>query len=201
MRKRGILLLAATAAIGGCVVQLDGALRPAQRAVTVQLPGLTLTTPALYASVDEPDAVYVVSAGPRADGRFDATRVDVRSGAQSAGAIGIGPGSGFTPFIEGAIRTEVKGLSLRRPVFHLMTLPDGRGPGIHLTGSDTGLVRLIHGNGAARRTLAERWVWNSGSTETLRAQATTDATGRHAAVVTRSAAGWTLHLFDISEES
>jgi hypothetical protein len=202
MRKRGILVLAAAAVTAWYTVRVDGALRPVQRARTVEVPNAALVTPALYRSDADPRAVYVVFDGVRGDQRFDAIRIDVRSGAQSAAVIAIGPESGMVPFIEADVQVVVAGLSLRRPTFHLLRFPEGGGPGLHLVDSDTGVVRLMAGEGAARRTLVQRWVFNSSTTGELRSQATTDAHGDWIAVVAKSRAGWTLHLFDkFPEES
>lgn len=193
-----VISIAAVAAL--YAVHCEGALRPATHAVVVALPTSSLVTPAIYRSDSDANAVYVVY-GESADGvRFAATRVDVRSGAQSPAQIAIGPQSGYTPFIEGMVQSEVDGLSLRRPVFHLFRLPDGGGPGIHLVDSDTGVARLTVGDGAARHTLMSRWVFNSSRTAELRSLATADPDGKYAAVVTRTPDGWTLHLFDTHPE-
>lgn len=203
-RKRGFLLFAAAIAVMavGYVVRIDGALRPVQPAVTVALANATMVTPALYRGDADRNGVYVVFGAPRPDGLFDATRVEVRTGAQSPAVIAIGPGSAFSPFTEGEIRAEVTGLSLKRPMFHLLSIPEGRGPGVHYVGSDTGVVRLTTGAGAARRTLVERRVFNSSTTGELRSHASTDAGGQIVAVVSRSSGGWTLHLFhNLPEES
>ncbi len=91
---------------------------------------------------------------------------------------------------------------LRRPAFPLLRYSERGGPGIHLVDSDTGVVRVTAGDGAARRTLVQRWVFNSSTTGELRSQATTDANGDWIAVVAKSPAGWTLHPFDkFPEES
>lgn len=202
MPKRGFIALAAAAVTVWYTVRIDGALRPVERALTVAVPNATLVTPALYRSDADPQAVYVVFDGLRPDERFDATRVDARTGAQTPEVIAIGPGSGMVPFTEADLRVEVAGLSLRRPSFHLLRFPEGGGPGIHLVDSDTGVVRLTAGDGATRRTLIERWVFNSSTTGELRSQASTDAGGRVIAVTARSSAGWTLHLFEkLPEES
>jgi len=191
-RKRGIAVAVVAAAVTAWyAVRIDGALRPAAPAVSVALPRTTLVTPAVYRADDDANAVYVIPDGPRPDGRFDATRVDVRTGAQSPAVIAIGPTSGFSPFIEAEARIEVDGLSLRRPAFHLFRLPDGRGPGIHLVDSDTGLAKLNLGG----RTLVTRWVFNSSKVRELRSLASTDANGNTIAVIAQSPTGWTLHLF------
>lgn len=202
LRKRGFMVLAAAAVTAWYTVRIDGALRPVQRALTVTIPSASLVTPAVYRIDADRQAVYVVFDGLRNDQRFDALRVDSRSGAQTSTVIAIGPGSGMIPLIEADTRVAVAGLSLRRPTFHLLRFPAGGGPGFHLVDSDTGVVRLMSGDGAARRTLLERWVLNSSTTGELRSQATTDANGPYVAVVARSSAGWTLHLFDkFPEES
>jgi hypothetical protein len=202
MRKRGFIVLAVAAVMVWYTVRIDGALRPVQRALTVTVPNATLVTPALYRSDADPHAVYVVFDALRPDKRFDATRVDSRTGAQTPAVIAIGPGSGMVPFTDADVRVAVAGLSLRRPSFHLLRFPEGGGPGVHLVDSDTGVVRLTAGDGATRRTLIARWVFNSSTTGELRSQASTDAAGRTIAVVARSSAGWTLHLFDkFPEES
>lgn len=198
-RKRGIAVAVAAAAVTAWyAVRIDGAVRPAAPAVSVPLPGTSLVTPAVYRGQDDASAVYVVPDGPRTDGRFDATRVDVRTGAQSPAVIAIGPRSGFSPFLEADARVEVEGLSLRRPTFYLFRLPDGRGPGIHLVDSDTGLAKLNVGG----RTLVTRRVFNSSKVRELRSLASTDANGTTIAVVAQSPSGWTLHLFQkLPEES
>lgn len=197
-RKRGIAVAVAAAAVTAWyAVRIDGAVRAAAPAVSVPLPGTSLVTPAVYRGQDDASA-YVVPDGPRTDGRFDATRVDVRTGALSPAVIAIGPQSGFSPFLEADARVEVEGLSLRRPTFYLFRLPDGRGPGIHLVDSDTGLAKLNVG----RRTLVTRWVFNSSKVRELRSLASTDANGTTIAVVAQSPSGWTLHLFQkLPEES
>lgn len=200
MRKRGFILIAAAAATVWYAVHLEGALRPVERAVTVALPDASLVTPALYRNDADAEAVFVVFGDPRPDARFDATRVDARTGAQSPAAIALGPQSGFTPFLEGEVQSEVAGLSLRRPVFHLFRLPDGRGPGVHLVDSDTGEARLAIGDGAAKRTLIARWVFNSSRTAELRSLATADPARKYVAVVSQTRAGWTLYLFDTHPE-
>ena len=202
-RKRGIAVAVAAAAVTAWyAVRIDGALRPAAPAVSVALPGTSLVTPAVYRGEDDANAVYVVYAdldgAPRTDGRFDATRVDVRTGAHSPAVIAIGPRSGFSPFLEADARIEVEGLSLRRPTFYLFRLPDGRGPGIHLVDSDTGVAKLNAGG----RTLVTRRVFNSSKVRELRSLVSTDANGTTIAVVAQSPSGWTLHLFQkLPEES
>ena len=202
LRNRGILVVAALAVAAWYTVHIDGALRPAQRAVSVTLRNATLVTPAIYRSDAEPNAVYAVFDSMRPDGRFDATRVDVRTGAQTPIAVAIGPETGMIPFTEAPVHVTVAGLSVRRPTFHLLRFPEGGGPGFHLVDSDTGVVRMTVGDGATRRTLIERWVFNSSTTGELPSQASTDAAGSIIAVVARSSAGWTLHLFNkFPEES
>jgi len=196
MRKKGVLVVAVLAVTVCYGVRIDGSLRPVGRARSVLIENATLVTPAVVRTDRDPDAVYVLLGGSRPDGLFDATRVDARTGQQSPAAIPLGPRSGFSPFIEGEVRVEVAGLSLRRPTFHLFSLPDGRGPGVHLVDSDTGLVRLTIGAGPEKRTLITRWVFNSSKVAELRSLASTDAMGRYIAVVSRSPAGWMLHLFD-----
>lgn len=202
LRNRGILVVAALAVTAWYTVHIDGALRPVERAVSVTLRNATLVTPAIYRSDADPNAVYAVFDSMRPDERFDATRVDVRTGAQTPAAVAIGPDTGKIPFTEASVRVTVTGLSLRRPTFHLLRFPEGGGPGFHLVDSDTGVVRMTVGDGATRRTLIERWVFNSSTTGELRSQASTDAAGSIIAVVARSSAGWTLHLFNkFPEES
>ncbi len=196
MRKRSVLIAAAMAVTVCYGVRIDGSLRPVGRALSVLIENATLVTPTLVRTDRDPDAVYVILGGSHPDGLFDATRVDARTGQQSPAHIPLGPRSGFSPFIEGEVRVEVAGLSLRRPTFHLFSFPDSRGPGVHLVDSDTGLVKLIIGTGSAERTLITRWVFNSSKVAELRSLASTDAMGKFIAVVSRSPAGWMLHLFD-----
>jgi hypothetical protein len=199
MRKRGFIIAAATVATAWYALHLEGALRPVAPAIAVTFPDATLMTPTVYRGATDADAVYVVL-GPRDDGHFDARRVDAHTGVQSPAVIALGPTSGFSPFVEGEVQTEVAGLSLRRPVFHLFAFPDGRGPGFHLVDSDTGVARLTIGDGAARHTLLTRWVFNSSRTGELRSLATTDPARQYVAVLSQARAGWTLHLFHTHPE-
>jgi hypothetical protein len=200
LNKRNVLIATAVAlAVTVCYgVRIDGSLHPVGRSRSLLIENATQVTPTLTRTDRDPDAVYVILGGSNPDGLFDATRVDAHTGRQSPAHIPLGPQSGFSPFIEGEVRVEVAGLSLRRPTFHLLSLPDGRGPGVHLVDSDTGLVKLIIGTGAAKRTLITRWVFNSSKVAELRSLASTDAMGKFIAVVSRSPAGWMLHLFDRS---
>jgi len=196
--KRNVLIATAAAlAVTVCYgVRIDGALHPVGRSLSILIENATQVTPVLVRSDRDSDAVYVILGGTTPDGLFNATRVDASTGRQSPAHIPLGPRSGFSPFIEGSVRVEVTGLSLRRPTFHLLSFPDGRGPGVHLVDSDTGLVRLVIGTAAAKRTLITRWVFNSSKVAELRSFASTDAMGKYIAVVSRSPAGWMLHLFD-----
>lgn len=195
-RNKGLLALAGALVAAWYAVRIDGALRPVARAVTVTFPTATLVTPTVYSNDADRGAVYVVVEDAGADGRFDARRVELRTGARSQTVIAIGPRSGFVPFTEGDVQIEVDGLSLRRPAFHLFRLPDGGGPGIHLVRSDTGAVRVT----ARHRTLLARRVFNSSTTAELRSLVSTDAAGDTVAVAEKTASGWTLHLFDNTPE-
>ncbi|MEO8380950.1 MAG: hypothetical protein ABI779_14905 [Acidobacteriota bacterium] len=197
-RTTGVLAAAALAVTVCYGVRIDGSLRPVGTVLTVPIESHSLVTPAVYRAGADSQAVYVVADGPRPDGRFDATRVDTRTGQLSRTAIPLGPRSGFSPFLEAEVRIDVTGLSFRRPTFHLLSYPDGRGPGFHLVDSHTGLVRLNAGSGTTERTLLTCWVFNSSKVAELRSLASTDAMGNTIAVVSRSPAGWMLHLFDRS---
>lgn len=199
------MLALALALLLACFVQIDGPLRPApdglsglSLAITdaQNEPMATLDTPTLVHTESDPQAVYVVAGGlPDAAGRFRAKRVDARTGRQVAVAIGLGPQSGFVPFIEGRVRIELSGLAWRRPSVYLWRLPDGGGPGVDWRDSATGLQRL-QVDGPGQRTLMTRWVFNSSSAVELRSQVSSDARGKYIAVVSRTPRGWMLYLFD-----
>ena len=195
-RRMSVLIAVGLAVVVCYVVQFDGSLHPVGRALAVSIESSTLVTPTAVINDQDQDAVYVVLGGPRTDGRFDTSRVDARTGQQSRVGIALGPQSGFSPLVEGEVRLAVTGLSIRRPVFHLLRFPGGGGPGFHLVDSDTGLAKLSIGTGATERTLITRWVFNSSAGAELRSLAATDAKGKYIAVISRTPPGWTLYLFD-----
>ena len=88
---------------------------------------------------------------------------------------------------------EVRGLRWNRPVFHLMTLPDGRGPGFHRVDSATGEVRIVLQSES--RPLLSSTAFNSSRHAELLTQLSADPDGGWVAAVVREPAGWTLHLF------
>ena len=186
LRAMMILLLSAALLLTCCFVHVDGMLHPVRPALVIHLEasGTWYAEPALACKGDDPNAVYVVPnvAAP------SAVRVDTTTGTQSAAALRAERGQLFVP---AGASAEVRGLNIRRPAFHLFALPDGRGPGLHLVASATGVVRLR----VQAETLLSRKVFNSSSTAELIARTWADPSGRWIASLSQSADGWTLYLF------
>lgn len=196
-KKSAVVVVAVLIIVGWYTARIDGRLRPVEpvRVIELRDTASSYVRPTLARAVDDEASVYAVLA-PRPDGLFQAIRVDIQSGQQSPAAIPLGPRSRFIPFVDGNVRVDVRGLSIRRPTFHLFTFPDGRGPGFHFVDSDTGLVVLSTREKSRQRTLITRWVFNSSTVGELASLASMDPSGRFVAVVAKTPAGWKLFLFN-----
>jgi hypothetical protein len=188
-----VLALTAVALVLVCsFVHTDGVLRPAASAIVVPLHGSETwyAEPALASKAGDPGAVYIVPnvAAP------DALRVDTAHGTQTPAEMRPQREELFVP---AQVSAGVRGLRFRRPALHLAALPDGRGPGLHLADSVTGVVDVRAGT----QLLLSRTVFNSSSTEELLARTWTDPGGRWIALLSRSADGWTLYLFARTERA
>ena len=85
----------------------------------------------------------------------------------------------------------MRGLRFGRPALHLMSFPDGKGPGVHRVDSATGRMAVR----AEERLLLTRNVFNSSSTPELLSLISADSNGRWLAALTRTDGGWKLFLF------
>jgi hypothetical protein len=190
-----IAILVLLIAVGS--YQFDGPVRPVdpQLAVILRESATWYEYPGIEASLTDPSGVYVLLPGMPDDHRFAALRIDVHTGEQMATRIEIGPQSSFRSFMPARVRAEIDGIRFRRPAAHLMTFPDGGGPGIHFTDSATGRINVVFDEGGSRRVLLTRKAFNSSSTEELLARVAADPTGRWIAAVWRDSSGWMLYLF------
>ena len=136
---------------------------------------------------------------PGSDGRFDALRLDLNSGARSSARIAIGPATGFRPFDSaqsaGTPSIEFHGLLLRRPTPYLLKISGPGGPGLELVDSATGVLRVVAGTEAGRRTLLSLTVVNSSRMEEVRSQLWLDRSKSIAAFSWPQADSWRLDVF------
>jgi hypothetical protein len=200
--KAPMLVLTVAGVLLACwyLLQYEGEPRPVRPALVFLLDQWQewYVPPSLFENLDQPDVLYVVPAaqtGP--DALFDALRLEVKSGALTPARIRLGPGTRYLPFdsseVVGVPAFGLRGLSLRRPAFHLFSFPGGGGPGLHFVDSATGVVRI----GAGPRTLLTLTVINSSRLPELRARLWTDRARRWAAFLWRGSEGWTLYLFSL----
>ncbi len=157
--------------------------------------------PTLVQHTNEPTAIYIVSGLPAADGLFESLRLDVNSGARSSARILFGPGTPYAPFdsseLVGIPAIEFRGLAHRRPTLHLLRFPGPGGPGLHFVDSATGVVHIVAGTGAARRTLVTLTLFNSPRVPELRSLLWSNRSRGLAAFLWRDADSWTLYLFSL----
>lgn len=165
----------------------------ADLAVTIDDSNGWFQHPQLVVSDADRDAVYVLApANPTGD-RFAAVRVDTSNGSQRSVAIALGPGSGYKPCLPASVNVVVRGVRIRRPAFHVMSLPDGKGAGVHFVDSATGTITVAE-NGT-QRPLLTRNAFNSSSAAELMSLVSDDPDGRWIAAVARNKSGWSLYLF------
>lgn len=202
-RRRGVLLSAAVVVLCWYLVRFDGAPKPVDPllAVPLQEAPAWRSQPALLQNVDEPDAIYVVSGPPGADGRFEAFRLEIHGGARSPARIRFGPRTAYLPFdsaeLTGIPAVDFRGMTLRRPVLHLFTFPGPGGPGFHLVDSATGVVHVVAGTGKGRHTLLTLHLVNSSSLPEIRSLLWSDRSRSLAAFLWREGGTWTLYLFPL----
>ena len=142
----------------------------------------------------------IAPAQPRGD-RFDAIRVDTNAGAQREASVTLGPQSPYKPFLPAYVRADVHGLRFQRPALHLLTFPDGKGPGLHHVDSATGEIVIVLEENGAQRPLLTRSAFNSSSAAELLSLVSADPGGRWIAALSRTSGGWVLFLFPRSATS
>lgn len=102
--------------------------------------------PSLQRKTDDSAAIYVLRGVPGSDGRFDALRLDLNSGARSSARIAIGPATDFQHFdqaqnAESAV-IQLHGLLMRRPTPFLVKIPGPGGLAPQLLDSAIGVLNL-----------------------------------------------------------
>jgi|SRR5689334_14344869 len=203
-RRRGLLLSAGIVVACWYLVRFDGAPKPVDPllAIPLQEAPSWQSQPALLQNIDVPDAVYVVSGSPSADGLFEAVRLEIHGGARSRARIRPGPHTAYLPFdpaeLTGIPAIDFRGMTLRRPVLHLFTFPGPGGPGLHLVDSATGVVHVVAGTGRRRHTLLTLHLVNSSSLGEIRSLLWSDRSRRLAAFLWREGGTWTLYLFPLA---
>jgi hypothetical protein len=195
-RSRAIVAAAPIVALVwiASTLQLDGELRPVDPDVDVTIRDSSswYAPPSLAARGDDPDGVYVIVPELPATARLSAVRVDARTGEQSQPSGALGPLNAVRGFVASPARAQLLGLRFGRPAFHLLSLPDGRGPGIHYTDSATGRLDVLAGD----RRLATRWVFNSSTIAELLSLTSAEPGGGRLAALTRTDEGWRLFLYE-----
>lgn len=190
-----VLILAIV--VVGSLVQSNGRDRAINPQLTVAIQNSTswYVPPNLVANASDSNGVYVVVPDAPAGDRFAVVRIDVSTGVQTTSNVAIGPQSPFRPFAPAAVHAEVHGVHFQRPAVHLMTFPDGKGPGVHLVDSATGRIDVVLDEFGAHRPLLSRSAFNSSTALELLSRVSKDPNGRWIAAVSRNSAGWLLHLF------
>lgn len=195
----GVLLLLTMAAVSA--IHVDGELQPVGPVLATTIRGSEAwyAHPLLAARAGDAKAVYVVAPALPDGGTFSAIRIDAVSGEQTAATVTLDPSSPFRVFAPAGARVALRGLRFARPALHLLTYPEGKGPGIHRVDSATGHLTVM----AGERSLLTRNVFNSSSTPELLSLVSEDPYGRWLAALTRADGGWNLFLFTHSrvEES
>ena len=203
MSKRAafVLTLGAILLAAWYGVRFEGQPRPVDPLQVWALPEVPVWEgqPALFRTTNDPAAIYVLRGVPGSDGRFDALRLDLNSGARSSARIALGPGTDFRPFDlaehAGTAGIELHGLLLRRPTPSLFRVPGPGGPALELVDSATGVLRLVAGTGAGKRTLLSLTVVNSSRMEEVRSQLWSDRSKSIAAFSWPEADSWRLYVF------
>lgn len=193
-----LLLLLLVILVAASMMHFDGAVRAVSPRVAAMIQGSAgwYTAPQLVATDSDPNAVYVVApALPRGD-RFEAVRIDA-NGAQRETTIALGPQSPYKPFVPANVRVSVRGVRFDRPAFHLMTFPDGKGPGFHRVDSVTGKIVVL----AGERPLITRAAFNSSGVAELLSLVSEERSGRWIAVLSRASGGWMLSLFPMDSRT
>jgi hypothetical protein len=117
---------------------------------------------------------------------------------QAPSSITLGPQSPFRLFTQAEVRAELHGAQFKRPTFHLISFPEGKGPGFHLVDSVTGRVDIIFEKSGARRRLLTFNALNSSKTSEVLSMVWADANDRWIAALLRDQGGWKLNIFPLS---
>lgn len=185
-----LLLIALTVA---SAVHVDGEVQPVGPVLTVAIRDSEgwYARPTLTTRADDARSVYVVAPVLPEGNRFRAVRVDTQTGHQTSAEVTLDPGSSYRAFEPADARAEVRGVRFARPAFHLMSYPEGGGPGFHSVDSATGRL-IVKTDG---RNLMTRKVFNSSTTQELLALVSVDPNGRWLAALAQGGNGWKLFLY------
>lgn len=206
MKRRKIFLLVLAVGVVLCCysVRFEGEPKPVDPLLVAPLPEAPAwqAQPLLLQNIQEPDVIYLVSGLTGSDGRFEALRLDVTSGARSPARIQIGPGTPYLTFDSAETgenpALEFRGLALRRPTPHLFTFPEPGGPGFHAVESATGVVHVVTGTGTGRRSRLALTLINSSRMPEIRTYLWSDKSRRLVAFYWRDSDHWTIYLFSMT---
>jgi hypothetical protein len=191
-----VALLVVVAIGAASFVHYEGSVRPngARVDVVIRESASWYAPPIVAAREDDPNGIYIVAPALPQGAEFSAVRIDTRSHEQTQTRVTLAPQSPFRPFAPaGALRAQVHGVRFARPALHLLSYPDGGGPGIHRVDSATGRLDVMSGS----RLLLTRSVFNSSNTAEVLSQISSDRGGRWLAALTRVPEGWRLFVFAI----
>jgi hypothetical protein len=201
-RRTAIMLTVVIVAAFLYAWRFEGKPKPVDPVLVAAVQQSWLSQPVLCEDVTEPAAIYVVSGVQRADGLFEALRLDLQNGSRSAAGILLGPKAACVPFdsaeVVGFPIIELHGISLPHPTFHLFTFPGGGGPGFDWGRTATGVVHVVAAQGPRARTLLTMTVFNSGRLPEMRSQLSSNRSRRLAAFLWRQPEGWVLYLFPLT---
>ena len=191
-----LFILVAIAAIAS-LLHFDGDLKAVdpQVAAPIRDSAAWYTRPQLVANANDSKAIYVIAPEAPRDNRFSAIRVDTSDGGQTTTDVALGPQSHFRPFLPAYVKADVRGLHFQRPALHLLTIPDGKGAGVHSVDSVTGQIAIVYDKNGAQRPLLTRTAFNSSSAAEMLSLVSADPDGRWIAALSRTSAGWKLYLF------
>lgn len=196
------LTLGALLVVAWYGVRFEGQPRPVDPLQTWALPEVQTWKPSLLRKTGDPAAIYVVHGLPASDDRFDAIRLDLESGIRSSTRIIFGPGTEYEFFDEAehaaTANIELDGLLLRRPTPILFTIPATGGPALEFVDSATGVLRVVVGAGASKRTVLRLTVVNSSRVAEMRALLWSDRQQRVAAFLWRVNYNWHLYVFPLN---
>jgi len=186
------------------VVGIDGPFRPIEPLLTVQVAGSAgwfPVVPVLVSNGEDPGAIYVVRPDSARGREFDAVRVDLANGRQTPASVPLGPDSSYRPLLPAEVGASVAGLRFDRPAFHLFSLPDGKGPGIHRVDSATGKIEIAIHSGGARHPILKGFGVNTNGLSELASRIFVDPGKGLCAVTLRERGGLALHVFEIPSPS
>jgi hypothetical protein len=203
MKVRWLLIVASAliAAAIGSVAVYDGPLTAVDPDVTAAIQDSSAwhTRPEVVARASDPAAVYLVAPAMPDGKAFAAVRISSMDGAQTPLKIDLGPSSGFRPCLpDDRVRAIVHGVHVTRLSFHLMTLPDGKGPGLDPADSATGRIDIVFDRaGRVRRLLTQR-AFNSSHIADVLSSVFVDPGGHWIAAMRRDPEGWKAFVFRIN---